>query len=194
MFESLVDKNFSIYLMRNVDVEVQDKDMAELMESLSNLSVNFATIDLGLMDLREFNKTHLADLLKKHEIPYFTVELPYYVKEHFSNEISEIKSKINELIATYNTLERKSTLHGEELKFLIDRYSKEVEEINSYINSEIRIDAIVKRILEIIKGRDNRELTFVHFGEENTFVEIMNRLKKENTKANAIFIQKSKFQ
>jgi hypothetical protein len=36
-------------------------------------------------------------------------------------------------------------------------------------------------------------MTFIHFGEENTFVEIMKELKELNVKSNVLFIQSSKF-
>ncbi len=194
MFESLTeDKNFSVYLIRNLESEVKEENVEKLIEKIKDIPVNFATIDLGYMNLRDFNETHLAIVLKKFEIPYFTIELPHYVKGHYSSQISEIKNKYNELKSTYDMLKNKNTPGAQELSYLIDYYSKELRELNYYINQEVRTDAITKRILQVIKDRDSVDFTFVHFGAENTFVEIMKQLKERNVKSNILFIQKSKF-
>ena len=132
------------------------------------------------------------NLLNRFEIPYFTIELPYYVKEHFSKEIVDFQNKVHELKAGYDMLVNKNTSSAQALKFLIEQYSNELDELNRYINFEVRTEAIVKKILAVLKGRENNDLTFVHFGEENTFIQIMKRLKELDVKSNAIFIQKSK--
>lgn len=194
MFESLTeDKNFSVYLIRNSESEVKEENIEKLVDKIKAMPVNFATIDLDYMNLREFNETHLAKVLKKFGIPYFTIELPYYVKGHYSSQISEIQNKYNELKSTYNGLRDKNTPGAQELSYLIDYYSNELRELNYHINQEVRTDAIIKRILQVIKDRDSEDLTFVHFGAENTFVEIIKQLKERDVKSNILFIQKSKF-
>ena len=194
IFESLTeDKNFSVYLIRNLESEVKEENVENLIEKIKLFPVNFATIDLGHISLREFNETHLAEVLKKFGIPYFTIELPHYVKGHYSSQISEIQNKYHELKSTYDLLKDKNSPGAQELSYLVDYYSNELRELNYYINQEIRTDAITKRILQVIKDRDSEDLTFVHFGEENTFIEIMKQLKERNVKSNILFIQKSKF-
>ncbi|MFX0081165.1 MAG: hypothetical protein ACFE94_05375 [Candidatus Hodarchaeota archaeon] len=193
MFETLVDKNFSVYSIRDLDVKLKEENIEELIGKIKHIPVHFATIDLGKMNLREFNRTHLANVLKKFEIPYFTIELPYYVKGHYASQISEIQNKYNELNTTYNSLKDKNSSGAQELSYLIDYYSKELMDLNHYLNQQIRAKSIVEKILSVIKDRDSKNLTFVHFGKENTFVEIMKQLKEINVKSNAIFIQKSKF-
>jgi hypothetical protein len=94
MFETLIDDNFSVYLMRDTDADVSGSEIENLVSKFRDIPVNFATIDLGYMTLREFNETKLAKLLKDFEIPYFTIELPHYVKGHFTSQISEIKSNM----------------------------------------------------------------------------------------------------
>jgi len=194
MFESLTeDKNSSVYLIRNLESENKEENVEELVKKIKDISVNFATVDLGYINLREFNETHLAKVLTKFGIPYFTIELPHYVKGHYSSQISEIQNKYNELKSTYDLLRDKNTPGAQGLSYLIDYYSNELRELNYYINQEVRTDAITKKILQVIKDRDNQDLTFVHFGAENTFVEIMKQLKERNVKSNILFIQKSKF-
>ena len=188
-----MDNNFSVYLIRDKDADVTGKDVVDLVEKFKDIPVHFATIDLGYMNLREFNETYLSKVLKKFEIPYFTIELPHYVKGHFSSQISEIKNKYKELKATYDSLKDRNSPDAQELSYLIDYYSNELRELNHYITQQIRTESIVKKILSVIKDRDSRDLNFVHFGEENTLVEIMKQLKERNVKSNILFIQKSKF-
>jgi predicted transcriptional regulator YdeE len=193
MFETLIDDNFSVYLMRDTDADISSGDIEDLVGKFRDIPVNFATIDLGYMNLREFNETRLAKVLKEFEIPYFTIELPHYVKGHFASQISEIKQKYDELKSTYSSLKDKNSPGAQELSYLIDYYSNELRELNYYINQQVRTESAVKRILSVIEGRDSKKLTFVHFGEESTLVEIMKQLKERNVKSNILFIQRSKF-
>lgn len=193
MFETLMDNNFSVYLLRDMDGDITEKDVESLIEKFKEIPVQFATIDLGYTSLREFNETHLAKVFKEFEIPYFTVELPHFVQGHFSGQISEIQNKYNELKASYDLLKNKNSPGAQELNYLIEYYSNELRELNHYINQQIRVDSITQKILSVIKDRDSRDLTFVHVGEENTLVEIMRQLKEHDVKSNILFIQKSKF-
>ena len=193
MFETLMDNNFSVYLLRDMDGDITEKDVEDLIGKFKEIPVQFATIDLGYTSLREFNETHLAKVFKEFEIPYFTVELPHFVQGHFSGQISEIQNKYNELKASYDLLKNKNSPGAQELNYLIEYYSNELRELNHYINQQIRVDSITQKILSVIKDRDSRDLTFVHVGEENTLVEIMRQLKEHDVKSNILFIQKSKF-
>ncbi|MFW9823189.1 MAG: hypothetical protein ACFFE4_09650 [Candidatus Thorarchaeota archaeon] len=193
MFETFMDDNFSVYLLRDREEGEQIENVNTLIRKFKEIPVKFATIDLGYTTLREFNETKLAKVLKEIEIPYFSVELPHYVKGHFSSQISEMKNKYNELKSSYDLLHDKNSPGAQELSYLIDYYSNELKELNYYINQQIRVESIVEKILKVIEGRDSRDLTFVHIGEENTLVGIMRELKQYNVKSNIIFIQKSKF-
>lgn len=193
MFETLVDNNFSVYMMQEKDGKFKEDNIENLFNTIKDIPINFATIDLGYMNLREFTKTALSKVLKKFEIPYFTVELPHYVKGHFSSQISEIQNKYDELKSTYDSLKNKNVPSAQELCYLIDYYSNELKGLKHYISKQVRTNAITKRILEVLKDRKDKDLTFVHFGEENTFVEIVKQLKEKNVKSNILFIQSSRF-
>ncbi|MFX1478464.1 MAG: hypothetical protein ACFFCI_10045 [Promethearchaeota archaeon] len=193
MFETLMDDNFSVYLLRDTEEDSSGDYIYRLVEKLKEIPVSFATVDLGYSTLREFNETQLAIVLKEYEIPFFSVELPHYVKGHFASQISEMKNKYNELKASYELLKDKNSPGAQELNYLIDYYSNELRELNYYINQQIRVESISEKILKVIEGRDSKNLTFVHIGEENTLVGIMRQLKMHNVKSNIIFIQNSKF-
>ena len=193
MFENLADNKYSVYLMRDKDANIKEDEIESVIDKIKDIPVRFATVDLGYMNSIEFDETYLAEVLKRSKIPYFTIELPHYVKGHFLGQISEIQNKYNELKSTYDLLGDKNTPGAQELSYLIDYYLNELMELKYYINQQVRTGKITKKILEVLKDPEDRDLTFVHFGEENTFVEIMRQLKEFNVKSNILFIQKSKF-
>ncbi|MFX1379786.1 MAG: hypothetical protein ACFFA4_11920 [Promethearchaeota archaeon] len=182
MFEPLPDTDFSIHLMNDLELEASGNEVENILSQIRDLHVNFATIDLGNTTLREFENTPLAMSLKKLNIPYFTIELPYYVKDYFTKEINEIREKYYELKATYDILEYKNNPTAQELNNLLKYYSKEINELNNYINIEVRTKLIFKKILSLISGKSNKNLTFVHFGERNFFMGIFNLIESIRNK------------
>ena len=186
------DKSLEEY-KREIEPIVKETYIEEFVEKIKLIPVRIATIDLGSMNLREFNQTYLAKVLNKYGISYFTLELPNYKEEHFLSQLIEIQSKFNELMNKYDSLNDRNTPSAQELSYLIDSYSKEIVELKHYINQKIRTDAITTKILQVIKNLDSKELTVIHFGEENTFAEIVRQAKEQNIKSNILFIQKSRF-
>ena len=178
---------------RAIEPIVQETYIEEFVEKIKLIPVRIATIDLGSMSLKEFNQTSLAKVLNKYEISYFTLELPHYEKEHFLSQLLEIQNKFNELMSKYNSLKDRYTPSAQELSYLIDTYSNEIMELKHYINQKIRTDALTARILQVIKNLDSKELTVIHFGEDNTFGDIMKQAKEQNLKSKILFVQKSKF-
>jgi len=178
---------------REIEPIVQETYIEEFVEKIKLIPVRIATIDLGSMNLKEFNQTSLAKVLNKYEISYFTLKLPNYEKEHFLSQLFEIQKKFNELMGNYNSINDRNTPSAQELSYLIDTYSNEIMELKHYINQKIRTDALTSRFLQVIKNLDSKELTVIHFGEENTFTEIVKQAKEQNIKSNILFIQKSKF-
>ncbi|MBY9021454.1 MAG: hypothetical protein KGD67_10365 [Candidatus Lokiarchaeota archaeon] len=170
---------------------VKQTYIEELMESIKNIPVHAATIDLGEIDLEEFNQTYLAKVLKKYNIPYFTLELPHYRKGQFLSQLLEIQKKYNQLKTNYDSLEEKNTPSAQELSYLITYYSNELTELKQYINQVVQTTSIISRILRVIQDLDSEDLTFIHIGEENTFDEIKKQAEQHNCKSNILFIQKT---
>ena len=163
----------------------------ELMDNIKNLPVHAVIIDLGELYLEEFNQTYLSEVLKKDNIPYFTLELPHYRKGQFLSQLIEIQKKYKELRATYEALDNKNTPSAQELSYLIDHYSQELMELKHYINQVAQTSSIIKRILQTIQQLDSKDLTLIYIGEENTFAEIAKQAKQYNVQSNILFIQKT---
>ncbi len=101
-FETLADSNIFTKLDNDKKSKIFVKDFEYLSKFFNRYSVDFATIDLGYMSNRQFNKTYLSKVLKESEIPYFTIELPNYVKENIVIQIDELKNIYYEIKATYD--------------------------------------------------------------------------------------------
>jgi hypothetical protein len=177
----------------NLDIVpiVKETYIEELMEKIKDLPVHAATIDLGELNLEEFNQTYLAKVLKKYDIPYFTLELPHYRKGQFLSRLLDIQKKHNELKATYESLEDKNTPSAQELSHLIDHDSNDLMELKHYINQFTQTSSLITRILQVIQTMDSEDLTIIHIGEENTFAEIVRQAKHYNFKSNILLVQKT---
>lgn len=176
MFEPLPDTDFSIHLMNDLELEAPGNDVENFFSQIRDFHINFATIDLGNYTLREFENTPLAMNLKKLGIPYFAIELPYYVKDHFAKQIKDLKENYFEVKATYDLLEDKNKQTAQELNHLLNYYSKELREIHNYINLEVRTKLILEKILRLMTRIDKNDLTFVHFGERSFFMGIFSQI------------------
>ncbi|MFW9881088.1 MAG: hypothetical protein ACFFG0_49125 [Candidatus Thorarchaeota archaeon] len=173
LFEPLPDDNFSIHLMNDMEIDTSGEGIDNLVRKIRDYKISFVTIDLGNLSLREFNNTPLARSLKEFEIPYFTIELPYYVKGHFTNQIKEIEEKYYELKSTYDILVEKNKPAAQELKNLIDYYSKELRKLDNFINLNVRTKLIFKKFQSLIKDKYCKNLSFMQFGESFFFIGIL---------------------
>ncbi len=180
----LEDRNLTINpIVKKVYIE-------ELIEKIKKIPVHAGIIDLGELNLEEFNQTYLVKVLNKFEIPYFTLELPHYRKGQFLSQLLDIKKKYEELKGNYESLKDKNTPSAQELSYLIDRYLNEIIELKHFINQVTQTGSIISRILQVIQDLDSEDLTLVYIGEENTFAEIVRQAKQYNFTSNILFTQK----
>ncbi|MFW9826522.1 MAG: hypothetical protein ACFFEY_02760 [Candidatus Thorarchaeota archaeon] len=187
-FETLTNSKIFMQLKNELSSESIVKNFEDLLKMFERFSVDFATVDLGFMSLREFNETYLSKILREYEIPYFTIELPHYVKGYLVNQIDDIKNKYNEIKSTYDILTNKDTPTARELIYLMNYYSNEIRELKSYINQKIRTNLVVKKILNVIKGREVKDWNLIHFGKKGTFKEINSQLKKRNIESKVLIV------
>ena len=191
VYELLLNKHYSFYLTKSYENDVKHKDIKNIMRYLNNGSLDFALIDLGDQNLNNSIQSQYVNIFEVLEIPYFTIELPDHIKIHYSNILDEINYKLAELNSTYSALKNKNLPKAQELKFLIDKYSKDIEEIERYLNLKWKPQKIINKILMFIKDSKQNEITFVYIGDEKTFPSIMKLLKRHKVNSNVLFVQKS---
>lgn len=188
-FETLADSKIFSQLRNDMKSMSFVKNFENLLKYLNRYSVNFATIDLGYMSNRQFDETYLSKILKESEIPYFTIELPFYVKENLNKQIAELKNIYNEIKATYDVLSDRTNPTARELKLLMNFYFNEIRELKAYINQKIRPDLVVEKIVNVIKGREAKECNLVHFGKKSTFKDINSKLEEKNIESKLLTVE-----
>ena len=164
-----------------------------IFEFLSRKNVNFATIDLENENLRSFNKLSLAKILEQYKIPYYTVDIPEYAMGYLMTEIIKKEDQVNELTEEFLSMSDKESIKGLNLKSWIDFLKEEIDEKKLFLQLKLRPEWIVKKILDIIRSKNNNEITFAHFAQDNIFNETMNLLKDLEIKVKVYDQKKENF-
>ncbi|MFX1425698.1 MAG: hypothetical protein ACFFBE_04540 [Promethearchaeota archaeon] len=175
-------KEIKAYVVNLSNVKPNLNRELNFIEILSHKNLNFVTIDLENENLRSFAKSPLAKILEKNKIPYYTVDIPEYVMGYLMTEILEKEDQVNELIKEFLIMKNKSSIKALNLKSWIDFLKEEIEEKKLLIQLKLRPEWIVKKILDIIRLRNDNEIKFVHFAQDKVINETINLLKDLNIK------------
>ena len=187
------NKEIIVYLVKICNMKSKPNANVNLFEFLSRINVNFATIDLENENLRSFNKSSLAKILEQYKIPYYTVDIPEYAMGYLMTEIIEREDQVNELTEEFLSMRNKESIKGLNLKSWIDFLKEEIDEKKLFLQLKLRPEWIVKKILDIIRSKDNNEITFVHFAQDNICNETMNLLKDLDIKVKVYDHKKENF-
>lgn len=115
--------------------------------------------------------------MEQYKIPYYTVDIPEYAMGYLMTEIIEKEEQVNELIEEFLSMKNKESIKGLNLKSWIDFLKEEIDEKKLFLQLKLRPQWIAKKILDIIRSKNNNEITFIHFAQDKIFNEIMNLLK-----------------
>jgi glutaredoxin len=171
------NKEIRVYLIKLSNIKSKPNAKVNLIEFLTRININFATVDLENENLRNFNKSSLAKTLEQYNIPYYLVNIPEYAMGYLMTEIREKEEQVDELEQEFLRMKDKGSIKGLNLKSWIDFLKEEIDEKRLFLQSKLRPEWITKKILDIIRAKDNNEITFVHFAQDNIFNEMMNLLK-----------------
>jgi len=174
------NKEIKVYMINRAKIKLRSIADNNLIDIFSCKDIDFATIDEENENLRSFNKSSLAKLLEQFEIPYYTVDIPEYAMGYLIEEIVEKEDRVNELVKEFLSMRDKNSLKGLNLKSWIDVLTDEIEEKRLILQLKLRPQWLVKKILDIIKSNKKKKITFVHFAQDNIFMETMKLLKELN--------------
>jgi len=174
------NKEIKVYMINRAKIKLRSIADNNLIDIFSCKDIDFATIDEENENLRSFNKSSLAKLLEQFEIPYYTVDIPEYAMGYLIEEIVEKEDRVNELVEEFLSMRDKNSLKGLNLKSWIDVLTDEIEEKRLILQLKLRPQWLVKKILDIIKSNKKKKITFVHFAQDNIFMETMKLLKELN--------------
>ena len=192
--ESIKKKQITIYLVRNKKQSFDKNQMNKLQEILKTEKFRFAVIDFNDKELKETYEEPLAKFLEKFWIPYFSVDIPDYVRDLLNVEIFEKEAQINELEKEYEKLlfkdEEENSFKIQSLHSWIELLQKEVESQKATLESTIRPEWIVKKVLDIAKMIRNDVFSIMHFTHEEIYSELKNLFESYNIKVKKIDISK----
>jgi hypothetical protein len=192
--EPIKKKQITIYLVRNKKQSFDKSQMNKLQEILKTEKFRFAVLDFNDKELKETYEEPLAKFLEKFWIPYFSVDIPDYVRDLLNVEIFEKEAQINELEKEYEKLlfkdEEENSFKIQSLHSWIELLQKEVESQKATLESTIRPEWIVKKVLDIAKMIRNDVFSIMHFTHEEIYSELKNLFESYNIKVKKIDISK----
>ena len=177
---NLNGKKISLFLIKIDDHETHFNDLKQLLDYFKYKTVNFAIVDVEEEDLKQFNDTKLANLLKEYKIPYYATYMAQHTKKYFSKVILKKEEQIKRFLNEYQGLEDYDCPEGRSLKFWIDLYTKELVENRDFLNLKIKPQYLAKTILKQIDDCEEDKITFLYLGMESTFPELRKIFKDVN--------------
>jgi len=185
-------KKITLYLIRNKNRGLDKNQLQNLHEILEKEKFRFAILDFNDKQLKESYEQPLAKFLDKFWIPYFSVDIPDYVRDLLNVEIFEKEALINELEAEYENLSfseaEKNSFKLQSLNSWIELLKKEVESQKASLESTIKPRWIVKKVLDIAKMIRNDVFSIMHFTHEEIYSELKNLFESNNIKVKKIDI------
>ena len=166
-------------------------NIPKLSEFLEKKQINFITIDFNI-NLDEFNESPLAKSLKQLDIKYFQVDIPEYAMGYIYQEIVEKEELLNDLCEEFETMEDKNSFKGESLKNWIDMLREDIEEKEIFISLQLRPKWIVKKMLDIAKGIQAENISFLHLVQEDICEDICTEITAQLRKLNVKVVQYTK--
>ncbi len=158
-FEIEKNKKIFIYIIEKENEKFSKDEIEKLKYFLKEKNIIFGTIDDILDEIIPFS------LLKPLEgnLPImFEVGIPGFVKGYLEDEIEKKKELLTDLKVELNETDRNS-LKGQNLESWMDHVEDEVKELELNLHYKLRIQWIVKKIIELINNFYNQNQTIIHF-------------------------------
>ena len=192
--EAIKKKQITLYLVRNKKQGFDKNQLHKLQDILKNKKFRFAVIDFNDKELKESYEKPLSEFLEKFWIPYFSVDIPDYVRDLLNIEIFEKEALINELEKEYEELllteNEDNSFKIQSLNSWIELLKKEVDSQKTSLESTVKPRWIVKKVLDIAKMIRNDVFSIMHFTHEEIYSELKNLFESYNIKVKKIDISK----
>ena len=146
----------------------QNPDTSKLRDFLRKKNINFVTVDFQV-NMKEFSKTHFAQLLDELKISYYQVDIPEFAMGYLYQEILEKQELLDELYEEYEKEDNKESYKMISLRNWIDMLAEEVQEKEIFLSLKLRPQWIVKKMLDLARNYkiDTDTISFVHFIQED---------------------------
>jgi methylene-tetrahydromethanopterin dehydrogenase len=169
-----------------------------LEKLIKKVKPNFATEELGMRSLEEFNENNdLSLVFKKNTIPFHPVDIDENAKSYIAQQLDEKKQLRDQIIqALDDRHKKKGKSNGssteEEYMIAYGQYlQSELEKQEKETNFSVRESWIVMKILDAAENiNSNRELTCIHISSPEHIKGVTKLLEKLNVTVETISISK----
>jgi methylene-tetrahydromethanopterin dehydrogenase len=160
---------------------------------LSKVNIDYATDELGMRSIKDFQGDIVADVFHKSAIPFFSVDIDANAKDYLEDAIAKkIKSR-DDLVQALNNLsnQKEAEVEKEYMIALGQSIQSEIEEHQREVNFSIRESWIVMGILNRareLKGKE--EFTNLHICSPEHMTGVKQLLEKMNVKVETAKLSK----
>lgn len=180
------NKKVKIFLLRNEIGRFNEEKYKNLRKILEKEKFRFAIIDFNNKEIKKTYERPLLEFLNNCMIPYFSVEIPEYVKNYLDLGIFDKEILLNELEEEYEELclndEEMNSFKILSLKNWIEILKQEIELMKKNLKMFIHPQWIVKKVLDIVKKIENNVFSIIHFTHKEIYNELTNLFEIYNIK------------
>ena len=186
--QTSIQKSMIIYLVGYDNNDSNFDDLKEIFGLFRDRIVNYATFYSTEDNPITIRDSPLPRLLKSHNVPFYRIQIPEKTRMFYNEKIQTIKKYMKKDQEEYDLLVNKNCARGRYLKFWNELYQKELMEIKKFFELKIKPVYIAESILEQLEGILDENLLLLHFGEIQTFGEIMKTIKLVNSKIDISYL------
>ena len=167
------NKKIIIYLIDKNRISNKLNDIDILQAIIKDNNVSFISVEINNGNFKKFKNSNLSIVLNSINLDYNLLDIPEYAYGYLFEEISRKEDQIKELLREYRIMDNKDSLKGLNLKSWIDVLIKEVFQEKNLLETKIRPQWIVKKILDLIKSHKDEKLSLIHFYHEKSLIELI---------------------
>jgi len=167
------NKKITIYLIDKNKINTKLNDIDILQALIKDNNVSFISVEINNGNFKKFKNSNLSIVLNSINLDYYLLDIPEYAYGYLFEEISRKEDQIKELLREYRIMDNKDSLKGLNLKSWIDVLIKEVFQEKNLLETKIRPQWIVKKILDLIKSHKDEKLSLIHFYHEKSLIELI---------------------
>lgn len=167
------NKKIIIYLIDKNRISTKLNDIDILQAIIKDNNVSFISVEINNGNFKKFKNSNLSIVLNSINLEYYLLDIPEYAYGYLFEEISRKEDQIKELLREYRIMDNKDSLKGLNLKSWIDVLIKEVFQEKNILETKIRPQWIVKKILDLIKSHKDEKLSLIHFYHEKSLIELI---------------------
>ena len=183
------NKNMTVYLIEKPKNSINSQNLRCLIDFLLTKEIKFISIDLEDRDLNNGKNASIEKLLEEIKVPCHRVDIPEYAKGYLYEEISQKEDQLNLLLEEYLKMPNSESIKGQNLKSWLMVLEEEIREKKALLKLKLKPMWIVKKILDILRTIESKEIIFVHLSIGEIFLETARLFKELNI--NVIALQRT---